>query len=188
MNDDIGSTFLLLSGSVWKNVPLSPAGFKPSRWASRASNAVALKLPSVPASRPMSESSAKTYSRVIKSSAVIALLVGRGASFRGNAVRGAGAAATGCVLGASCAPATAARALVTNRPPRLTDRRTIRETAELIERSTKGGDAPREPEVQVWWWSKWPTGYRAAPRDAGSRFAVLPTYGPSCGFHRLWRP
>ena len=26
MNDDIGSTFLLLSGSVWKKVPLSPAG------------------------------------------------------------------------------------------------------------------------------------------------------------------
>ena len=59
MNDDIGSTFLFLSGSVWKYVPFSPAGCSPMRLASAARYSVALKLPSFPASRPIMESSAK---------------------------------------------------------------------------------------------------------------------------------
>ena len=192
MNDDIGSTFLLLSGSVWKNVPLSPAGCRPRRLASRASNSVALKLPSVPASRPMSESSAKMYSRVIRSSAVIALLVGRGASLSGNAVRGTGAVAIGCDLGASCALTTDDRAPeeivpAMRRRPIDTALGSIRNPSELIGHSQKEEDAPRAPAVRVSWSSRLPTGYRAAPRDAGSRFAVRPTSGPGCGFHRRLR-
>ena len=64
--------------TVWKKVPSSPAGCKPKRFASLAMYSTPLKLPIVPGRRPCIESSAKMKSRVRRSAAVIAAVVGVG--------------------------------------------------------------------------------------------------------------
>src|ERR1043166_423540 len=74
MRDD-GSIATRQNGTVWKYVPLSPAGASPSRANSAATYAAVLKSPSLPDSRPIIESSAMRRSRRSRSAAVIAAVV-----------------------------------------------------------------------------------------------------------------
>src|SRR5436190_1919928 len=66
----------------------------PSRFSSLAMYAVDLIWPIVPVSRPIIESSAKMYSRVMRSPGVIAAVVGWGACLRGSSCA---TAATGSI-------------------------------------------------------------------------------------------
>ena len=63
---ELGFTPLLTSGTVWKYVPFSPAGWRPSFLTWAAMKLVPFTLPMVPASRPCIESSAKAYRSVFR--------------------------------------------------------------------------------------------------------------------------
>src|SRR5260221_2930910 len=92
-----------ISGMDWKSVPLSPAGSTCSRSSCAAMYVVAFACPSLPASRPCIESSAKTYRRDMRSVAVMAAIVRVALRLSGNRLAGAR-----CAKAAS--PATSAMA------------------------------------------------------------------------------
>src|SRR5260221_465179 len=78
-----------ISGMDWKSVPLSPAGSTCSRSSCAAMYVVAFACPSLPASRPCIESSAKTYRRDMRSVAVMAAIVRVALRLSGNRLAGA---------------------------------------------------------------------------------------------------
>ena len=72
---DCGSTATRQNGTVWKYVPLSPAGWSPRRRNSDAMYSAALKSPSLPVSRPIRESWAIAVRRRSRSLVEIAATV-----------------------------------------------------------------------------------------------------------------